>query len=407
MAIRALIHAVQAEGGTCRLRWRHSRPPTLRTSRSGRNVRDRSANRRLIGLLAHELDRRPRWGLPPYRNPGRALDHLDLSQVVHGIERGLRLGHAVDQHQPARGKRSRSRGSRTSRTRRSPRPRSRRSRCAGRPPSTKALWVSSRLPRHHRRAQRQLLDGARGLSVVALLEGGSGGQLRPPRPPCRRSGEGPCRDPAWASGPGRGGAPWREARSRRGWRMATSWRLSASTGRWTGSPDRDDGGSREFPSKYVTAPRRRARRPSSTALKPADASLRHAPARLLPGRTANDGEARGPGGRHHVRDDGLHHRRQPRDPAVRRAARRAEHGGHDPGGGVRLRCSMGLYANRPIAVAPYMGENAFIAFGLAALGASAGSSGSAAVFVSGLCSSSSSPCCGVRTWLARGHLRRA
>src|SRR5512137_1601390 len=29
---------------------------------------------------------------------------------------------------------------------------------------------------------------------------------------------------------------------------------------------------------------------------------------------------------------------------------------------------MGLVANRPIAVAPYMGENAFIAFGLAALG---------------------------------------
>ena len=29
---------------------------------------------------------------------------------------------------------------------------------------------------------------------------------------------------------------------------------------------------------------------------------------------------------------------------------------------------MGLYANRPIAVAPYMGENAFIAFGLATLG---------------------------------------
>src|SRR5437879_10354893 len=27
---------------------------------------------------------------------------------------------------------------------------------------------------------------------------------------------------------------------------------------------------------------------------------------------------------------------------------------------------MGFYANRPIAVAPYMGENAFIAFGLAA-----------------------------------------
>src|SRR5580704_3328009 len=29
---------------------------------------------------------------------------------------------------------------------------------------------------------------------------------------------------------------------------------------------------------------------------------------------------------------------------------------------------MGLYANRPLAVAPYMGENAFIAFGLTALG---------------------------------------
>src|SRR5262245_19832761 len=28
---------------------------------------------------------------------------------------------------------------------------------------------------------------------------------------------------------------------------------------------------------------------------------------------------------------------------------------------------MGLYANRPIAVAPYMGENAFIAFGLGTL----------------------------------------
>ena len=29
---------------------------------------------------------------------------------------------------------------------------------------------------------------------------------------------------------------------------------------------------------------------------------------------------------------------------------------------------MGLYANRPVAVAPYMGENAFIAFSLTALG---------------------------------------
>ena len=32
--------------------------------------------------------------------------------------------------------------------------------------------------------------------------------------------------------------------------------------------------------------------------------------------------------------------------------------------------AMGLYANRPLAVAPYMGENAFIAFGLASLGIS-------------------------------------
>src|SRR5215468_9237230 len=29
---------------------------------------------------------------------------------------------------------------------------------------------------------------------------------------------------------------------------------------------------------------------------------------------------------------------------------------------------MGLYANRPLAVAPYMGENAFIAYGLTAMG---------------------------------------
>src|SRR3989442_1320204 len=44
---------------------------------------------------------------------------------------------------------------------------------------------------------------------------------------------------------------------------------------------------------------------------------------------------------------------------------------------------MGLYANRPIAVAPYMGENAFIAFGLAALGVSWPQL-LGAVFVSGL-----------------------
>ncbi|HEY9788606.1 MAG TPA: NCS2 family permease [Candidatus Obscuribacterales bacterium] len=44
---------------------------------------------------------------------------------------------------------------------------------------------------------------------------------------------------------------------------------------------------------------------------------------------------------------------------------------------------MGLYANRPLAVAPYMGENAFIAFGLAALGIS-WQQRLGAVFVSGL-----------------------
>jgi AGZA family xanthine/uracil permease-like MFS transporter len=44
---------------------------------------------------------------------------------------------------------------------------------------------------------------------------------------------------------------------------------------------------------------------------------------------------------------------------------------------------MGIYANRPIAVAPYMGENAFIAFGLAAMGI-AWQQRLGTVFVSGL-----------------------
>src|SRR5437764_2195956 len=44
---------------------------------------------------------------------------------------------------------------------------------------------------------------------------------------------------------------------------------------------------------------------------------------------------------------------------------------------------MGVYANRPIAVAPYMGENAFIAFGLAALGVT-WQQRLGAVFVSGV-----------------------
>ncbi len=46
---------------------------------------------------------------------------------------------------------------------------------------------------------------------------------------------------------------------------------------------------------------------------------------------------------------------------------------------------MGLYANRPIAVAPYMGENAFIAFGLAAMGFTATwPQAIGAVFISGV-----------------------
>jgi AGZA family xanthine/uracil permease-like MFS transporter len=59
---------------------------------------------------------------------------------------------------------------------------------------------------------------------------------------------------------------------------------------------------------------------------------------------------------------------------------------------------MGLYANRPIAVAPYMGENAFIAFGLAALGVT-WQQRLGAVFVSGLVFLIIT-FAGVRVWLA-------
>src|SRR5947208_7146801 len=59
---------------------------------------------------------------------------------------------------------------------------------------------------------------------------------------------------------------------------------------------------------------------------------------------------------------------------------------------------MGLYANRPIAVAPYMGENAFIAFGLAALGVT-WQQRLGAVFVSGIIFLIIT-LAGVRTWLA-------
>ena len=59
---------------------------------------------------------------------------------------------------------------------------------------------------------------------------------------------------------------------------------------------------------------------------------------------------------------------------------------------------MGLYANRPIAVAPYMGENAFIAFGLAALGVT-WQQRLGAVFVSGIVFLIITVA-GIRTWLA-------
>jgi len=60
---------------------------------------------------------------------------------------------------------------------------------------------------------------------------------------------------------------------------------------------------------------------------------------------------------------------------------------------------MGLWANRPIAVAPYMGENAFIAFGLAALGIT-WQQRLGAVFVSGVLFLIITAA-GIRGWLAR------
>src|SRR5437660_7869332 len=59
---------------------------------------------------------------------------------------------------------------------------------------------------------------------------------------------------------------------------------------------------------------------------------------------------------------------------------------------------MGVWAKRPIAVAPYMGENAFIAFGLAALGVT-WQQRLGAVFVSGVIFLIIT-LAGVRTWLA-------
>lgn len=64
---------------------------------------------------------------------------------------------------------------------------------------------------------------------------------------------------------------------------------------------------------------------------------------------------------------------------------------------------MGLYANRPIAVAPYMGENAFIAFGLAALGVT-WQQRLGSVFVSGAAFALLT-LVGLRAWLARAISR--
>src|SRR6266699_7182753 len=60
---------------------------------------------------------------------------------------------------------------------------------------------------------------------------------------------------------------------------------------------------------------------------------------------------------------------------------------------------MGLYAKRPIAVAPYMGENAFIAYGLAALGIT-WQQRLGSVFVSGILFLIIT-LIGLRGWLAR------
>lgn len=60
---------------------------------------------------------------------------------------------------------------------------------------------------------------------------------------------------------------------------------------------------------------------------------------------------------------------------------------------------MGLVANRPVAVAPYMGENAFLAFGLAALGIS-WQQRLGAVFVSGVLLVALT-LLGLRAWVAR------
>jgi AGZA family xanthine/uracil permease-like MFS transporter len=60
---------------------------------------------------------------------------------------------------------------------------------------------------------------------------------------------------------------------------------------------------------------------------------------------------------------------------------------------------MGLYANRPIAVAPYMGENAFLAFGLAAFGDISWQQRLGTVFIAGAAFLVLT-LLGIRTWLA-------
>ena len=62
-----------------------------------RRVREAAAH----GLLAHDVDR-ARQRVAAVEEGRRPLQHLDLADVVEGMERGLRLGDAVGEDQAAR-----------------------------------------------------------------------------------------------------------------------------------------------------------------------------------------------------------------------------------------------------------------------------------------------------------------
>ena len=123
----------------------------------------------------------------------------------------------------------------------------------------------------------------------------------------------------------------------------------------------DDGGSREFPSKYVTAARSRARCPSSTALKP-----KGVPSAAMLQRVFSLAE-RQTTVRREVLGGATTFATMAYivmvNPAILAFAGNTSTGPSTVAT-IWWRCSarwaMALYANRPIAVAPYMGENAFI-----------------------------------------------